>query len=370
LILLTLHFDRKDKNSKLEITQEAFTIANNGKAEENKLGFLWRECHIAPKDIADEQVGKTIFESCKGMVRYLNCIEFLASDQCITGEVGDWQLLSNNVAVENSRYVYKIFDNRFHPTQRKVKNWLSLNESNGKAAAAANSWTEKLDVSPFLAFQESPKEEHGCLARFLGEPAELVKCVQKLREHNQKKKQKLSLPEMQGTPYGLGSVVVIRYKYLKGTHVASKVSHFSAIASQIKEMHQQGIVHGDIRGFNMLHPFPDDDERSNNNDSLQESCVIDFDLSGIDGEDKYPLGHSQVIPETAGKRAGTAGGIMEKSHDWIELERILIDYEYDCRRNHDRVDLKKHGTIQGIKDVEMDSFAKRCLLNLRKRMVM
>ena len=210
LILLTLHFDRRENSErgKLKITQEAFMFANHRKAEENKLGFLWRESHIAPMDSTDEQVGQTIFESCEGLVRYLNCIEFLASDQCNTGDVGDWQVLSDNVAVENSQYVYKIFDNRFHPTQRKIKNWLSLNGSNSKAAAA-HSWAEKLDVSLFLEFQESPKEEYGRLARFLGEPAALAKFVQEISGSNPWKKPKLSLPEMQGTPNKLGSIVVI-----------------------------------------------------------------------------------------------------------------------------------------------------------------
>ena len=54
----------------------------------------------------------------------------------------------------------------------------------------------------------------------------------------------------------LGSVQVILYSFLRGTHVASKLSHFLTIVEQIQQMHGKDYVHGDIRNWNMLHPFP------------------------------------------------------------------------------------------------------------------
>jgi tRNA A-37 threonylcarbamoyl transferase component Bud32 len=76
----------------------------------------------------------------------------------------------------------------------------------------------------------------------------------------------------------MGSVRIIRYKFVNGTHIASKVSHFHSIANCIKEMHQTGFMHGDVRGFNMLHPHPQH-VAGQPSAGIKKSLLIDFDLS-------------------------------------------------------------------------------------------
>jgi hypothetical protein len=75
--------------------------------------------------------------------------------------------------------------------------------------------------------------------------------------------------------YPNGSGLVIRYPFINGTHFASKISHFQDIAQCISTMHDAGIVHGDIRGFNMLHPHPEPVPGG-----MTKSCLIDLDLCG------------------------------------------------------------------------------------------
>ena len=77
----------------------------------------------------------------------------------------------------------------------------------------------------------------------------------------------------------------------------SKVCHFQSIARCISEMHIANIVHGDIRGFNMLHPSP--------GVGRTESELIDFDLSSLSHEDDlYPPGYADRISDNRWIRIG------------------------------------------------------------------
>jgi hypothetical protein len=123
-------------------------------------------------------------------------------------------------------------------------------------------------------------------------------------------------------PYGKGAIVIIRYDYQDGIHVASKVSHFRDIAKIIETMHDSDFVHGDVRGFNMLHPHS---EESLN--GLKRSCLIDFDLARMNEKDKYSLGFSQTSPEILGDRIGKLGKCMKFQHDWVELGATMDEYQ-------------------------------------------
>jgi hypothetical protein len=58
-------------------------------------------------------------------------------------------------------------------------------------------------------------------------------------------------------------------------------------------MHAEKTVHGDIRGFNMLHPYPPADSEEHK-EGISKSLLIDIDLSSRPGEDRYPPGYLKM----------------------------------------------------------------------------
>ena len=78
------------------------------------------------------------------------------------------------------------------------------------------------------------------------------------------------------------SLQVIVTPYRPGTHVAKKPTSFLPIIDDLKSLHDEGFVHGDIRGFNTVF-----DENS--------GCLIDFDFGGKEGKAEYPKGYRQAL---------------------------------------------------------------------------
>jgi hypothetical protein len=218
-----------------------------------KLGFLWRE---ADQSEDDETHLALLKRSCRGVVRCLQCAErlrILSSAQPDTDERPQkWDVPSDNVAIVNDSDVYKIFDNRFYPTYRKPHHWLE---------GVQYPWIRDLNVEKLLEFEESGSSS---LEEF-GKPVD------------SKKRQHGADVDTKSVPYPRGSMLIIKYPLVKGTHFASKASNFQEIAACIASMHAVGLVHGDIRGFNILHPVEG---------GIETSRLIDFDLSGKAGIDQ------------------------------------------------------------------------------------
>jgi hypothetical protein len=128
-----------------------------------------------------------------------------------------WDVVSDNVAIEDKRNVYKIFDNRFHPTFRKPDVWQRKEYP----------WIANLKVEEFYCFKE-PDSGTAILGR-------------------SSRKRPFGTHDPATVSYPNGLVLVIRYNLINGTHFASKISHFQDIAQCISTMHDAGIVHGDIR---------------------------------------------------------------------------------------------------------------------------
>ena len=67
----------------------------------------------------------------------------------------------------------------------------------------------------------------------------------------------------------------------------------------------------------MLHPNP------HKSGGIQESCLIDFDFSCQADSDKYPLSYAEFVSDVSGKRAGKAGEVTKKEHDWQDFGSVL-----------------------------------------------
>eukprot|EP00980_Cylindrotheca_fusiformis_P022459 scaffold9316_cov90-Cylindrotheca_fusiformis.AAC.1 len=300
VMLFSLHFDRRKSsniNSKITVTEEAFLYCHHETEDERKFGFLWREVYT-----------DNLAAACAGIVRCVDCSTSLGrrtAGDLQSPTLGqhhershpnvDWQVASDNVAISNKDIVYKIFDNRFHPTHRRPDVWLNKKLS----------WMKDLHVAEELRFEESVDLDR------LGKSS---------------KRQKVE-SGWERVPYPKGSVLVIRYKYLEGTHFAWKASHFEQIANCIASMHKDGIIHGDVRGFNMLHPHPEPKEGG-----IDQSRLIDFDFSGPSGS-VYPPGYSKRVPENLYDRIGKPWGEMKEHHDCYELASAMAKYQISVKMN-------------------------------------
>jgi hypothetical protein len=288
VLLFTLNVDRSQKDG-LKITQEAFMYLHRDEALERKMGFLWREVYQAGSE-SDLEFLKT---TCGGIVRCLNCAEYLRTIS-FSIKPKNWEVVSDNVAIEDELHVFKIFDNRFHPTYRRPDVWLENHQP----------WIAELEVEKYIEFNEATSID------VLGKPT---------------RKRPNGEDDPETVPYPRGSILVIKYKFINGTHFASRASHFQAISRCISAMHEAGIVHADIRGFNMLHPHPVPVDGG-----IKSSRLIDFDLCGTPGKDKYPPGYASDVRDNCFSRSGRPGSIMQEIDDWRDLASAMAHYKiYD-----------------------------------------
>jgi hypothetical protein len=312
-LLFTFHVDRNESKSEsgrksdLKITQEAFIYLHSEKEVERKMGFLWREVY----EQHDETDLQFLCKSCEGLVRCLYCAGHKNRDAAVICSVVDypqeWLVVSDNAVIYQDcqdKYVFKVFDNRFYPTHCRPDEWLNKDRP----------WIAKLCVETEFEFKESSTVDS------LGRPT-FTSDGKRARNSESPK-----LSSKSHTAYPRGSVLVIKYKHVKGTHYASQVSHFRDIAFCISEMHAKNTVHGDIRGFNMLHP----NHPGNNTEhkgGISNSLLIDFNLSGTPNTDRYPPGYNTNVADNSFDRSGVAGQIMQTDDDWKDLGSVMAHYK-------------------------------------------
>mmetsp|Transcript_14797 Transcript_14797/g.37254 ORF Transcript_14797/g.37254 Transcript_14797/m.37254 type:complete len:558 (-) Transcript_14797:822-2495(-) len=302
ILLFTFHVDRRiTKTRGLRISQEAFIYLDSDIEKERKMGFLWREIY---EQSTDKDELEFLKRSCEGIVRCLECAILNKDCKEICSVTPQWTLVSDNVAIEGEKKVFKIFDNRHRPTFRRPwpEAWFKKN------------WMKSLDVSTRFEFQESETLADSKPLPTLGKP-----------DSTKKRRHGSNTPEYtKQTPYPKGSILVIEYKFQNGTHYASRVSHFLDIAIAISGMHKCDIVHGDIRGLNMLHPHPTPLPEA---EGITKSILIDFDFSGEVEKDVYPPGYSETVLDNRGKRSGAAGNKLKFEDDWNDLASVMANYD-------------------------------------------
>ena len=81
--------------------------------------------------------------------------------------------------------------------------------------------------------------------------------------------------------------------------------NFLPIISELEKLHNDGFVHGDIRGFDTV--FTDQEG---------QGWLIDFDFGGKESEatTAYPFGYKRTLDD--GFRPGFEGKRIEYWHDW------------------------------------------------------
>lgn len=106
-----------------------------------------------------------------------------------------------------------------------------------------------------------------------------------------------------------GRIKYLKYKYIEGDHTPTSVNQFTGALQTLQKLHQQGIVHGDVRLPNIIF--------SGNN-----SYLIDFDLARKVG-DRYPIGYT-ALPER--HIDATSRSLMSDRHSMASIMK-LVDCE-------------------------------------------
>jgi hypothetical protein len=110
-----------------------------------------------------------------------------------------------------------------------------------------------------------------------------------------------------------GRLLIIATPYRPGGHVANSPKAFVPIIEALKELHELGYVHGDIRAFNTVF---------GNHEHENSGCLIDFDLGGRIEKVVYPDGYRFELPD--GLRNGKVGEKIHKMDDWFALGKLMF----------------------------------------------
>ena len=188
-------------------------------------------------------------------------------------------------------------------------------------------------------------------------------------------KEVLQFGEMQKTTKGWlwdyqGQLLVIATPFHDGVHYATLPGHFIPIIEHLEQMHQNGFVHGDIRAFNMVLEYKNEDPKQETEESTHQGWLIDFDFGGnvgteLKGESNlqqsqscgylnpiYPSGY--VFDLNDGFRLGRPGKAITKAHDWYALSHIIFvlhelvhqDINVDIYLDNDKDNKQKYAEKQ------------------------
>jgi hypothetical protein len=106
-----------------------------------------------------------------------------------------------------------------------------------------------------------------------------------------------------------GDFLVIRVPFWVGTHDASNPSDFTPVVDFLKNLHAQGLVHGDIRCFNIVF-------------NKGEGKLIDFDFGGSNGRRRYPRGYVADLAD--GRRFGSCLKCIKLYDEWYALSFCMF----------------------------------------------
>ena len=108
-----------------------------------------------------------------------------------------------------------------------------------------------------------------------------------------------------------GKLEIIATPFHEGRHYARRPEDFIPVVKHLREIHQKGCVHGDIRCFNIIFG----------------SCLIDFDFGGqVDSTNfpTYPEGYSFTLPSGDGYRVGEEGDRITPEGDTYAMTMVVF----------------------------------------------
>jgi hypothetical protein len=127
-----------------------------------------------------------------------------------------------------------------------------------------------------------------------------------------------------------GKLLIISTPYHDGVHYAEHPSHFQPIINHLKQLHEHGFVHGDIRAYNMVLQYKASSSNAgeviaghgNDSGNACKGWLIDFDYGGINGKVEYPKGYRDLFHD--GRRPGKEGNKITIMDDWKSLIGLIF----------------------------------------------
>jgi hypothetical protein len=116
-------------------------------------------------------------------------------------------------------------------------------------------------------------------------------------------------------------LLVISTPFLEGGHYAQSPADFLPLVDQLQELHREGFVHGDIRGFNTA--FAKDGG---------SSSFFDWDLGGKVEEVNYPKNYRAALVD--GERLDRKGQVIRTLDDWWAFTFLaLVKHDFTPPRS-------------------------------------
>jgi hypothetical protein len=112
---------------------------------------------------------------------------------------------------------------------------------------------------------------------------------------------------------------LIRYAAIRGETTARRASDFVPLFEQLAKLHAEGLVHGDVRAYNMLFP-------------AAGGVLIDFDFCGSEAVKTYPQGFQIDLPDSKRHESARPGSVLRKEHDCFSLGAVLTMYDCEADR--------------------------------------
>lgn len=113
-----------------------------------------------------------------------------------------------------------------------------------------------------------------------------------------------------------GDITMVSYSYFQGNHHPQKLKSFWGVCRMLSKLHSMGFCHGDICWENLVF-------------SEEDSILIDYDLSGKDGGDKYPDLYKTKQDFYMRHIDAIGGNIMSKIHDVYSLKILMEEINPD-----------------------------------------
>lgn len=147
---------------------------------------------------------------------------------------------------------------------------------------------------------------------------------------------------------------LLEYAYLAGEPKLTKVHHAVSLLDKLRQLHDKGIVHGDVRLSNLVC-------------GPTETWWIDLDYSGKEGESRYPSGWNHSLDDGLRHPDAVEFTNLEKVHDLFAFSDILSRFKCDEETLQEKwknaVTWVDAGELSKARDIMM-SFPEGCGLEL------
>jgi serine/threonine protein kinase len=128
------------------------------------------------------------------------------------------------------------------------------------------------------------------------------------------------------------NLIIISYDYIPGSHIPNRYADFVPVLRQLKRMHSELIVHGDIRLSNIVF-------------CGGKSTLIDFDYSGTEEIKLYPKGFCTEIDD-GNRHVDVRGGVaLHRRHDFYAMATLMKLFSCDQDSWNDAIISVENGEL-------------------------